>query len=173
MAISQALGRSSFLSSVINKRVSAKVKEMIYDLLDSKTVLACYNVMDPSISLNLTKDITDFKLYLYDIGLFTTMLFQDKKLVSENIYNKLLSDKLEANLGYLYENAIAQIIKSNNRELYFHHWKEKDKTHQYEVDFIISNNNKIVPIEVKSSNHNNHKSIDEFEKNILHVFLEE
>ena len=160
-----ALGRQKFvLSSVINKKVSNKDEELLYDLLDSKTVLACYNVTEPSVSLNLTKDISDFKLYLSDIGLFTTMLFNDKRLISENIYNKLLSDKLEANLGYLYENAIAQIIKSNNRELYFHHWKENGKTHSYEIDFIISDRNKIIPIEVKSSNHNNHKSINEFEK---------
>ena len=160
-----ALGRQKFvLSSVINKKVSNKDEELLYDLLDSKTVLVCYNVTEPSVSLNLTKDISDFKLYLSDIGLFTTMLFNDKRLISENIYNKLLSDKLEANLGYLYENAIAQIIKSNNRELYFHHWKENGKTHSYEIDFIISDKNKIVPIEVKSSNHNNHKSINEFEK---------
>ncbi len=160
-----ALSRKRFvLSSAINKRVSKKDEELLFDLLDSKTVLACYNVTNPSISLNLTKDTTDFKLYLSDIGLFTTMLFNDKRLISDNIYNKLLSDKLEANLGFLYENAIAQIIKSNNRELYFHHWNEEGKTHSYEIDFIVSNKNKIVPIEVKSSYQNNHKSINEFNK---------
>lgn len=159
-----ALGRTNFLlSSAINKRVSNKDKELLYNLLDSKTVLICYNVTDPSISLSLTKDIADYKLYLSDIGLFTTMLFNDKRLISENIYNKLLSDKLEANLGYLYENVIAQTITSNNRQLFFNRWKE-NQAHYYEVDFIVSDNNKIVPIEVKSSNHNNHKSIDEFSK---------
>jgi len=158
-----ALGKNRFvLSSAINKRVSNKDEELLYDLIDSKTVLICYNVTQPSISLNLTKNIDEFKLYLSDIGLFTTMLFNDKRLISENIYNKLLSDKLEANLGYLYENAIAQIIKANNRELYYHTWSEDGKTHSYEVDFIVSNENKIIPIEVKSSNHNNHKSINEF-----------
>lgn len=160
-----ALNKNNFsLKSLFNKKISNKDLELLYDLIDSKTVLPCYNVTEPSISLNLTKDLTDFKLYLSDIGLFTTMLFNDKKLISENIYNKLLSDKLEANLGYLYENAIAQIIKSNNRELYFHHWREKEKTHYYEIDFIITDSNKIIPIEVKSSNHNNHKSINEFSK---------
>ena len=74
----------------------------------------------------------------------------------------MLSDKLEANLGYLYENAIAQIIKANNRELYYHTWLEEGKSHSYEIDFLVSNENKIIPIEVKSSNHNNHKSINEF-----------
>ena len=160
-----ALGKNKFvLSSAVNKRVTNKDEELLYDLIDSKTVLICYNVTEPNISLNLTKNIDQFKLYLSDIGLFTTMLFNDKRLISENIYSKLLSDKLEANLGYLYENALAQIIKANNRELYYHMWNESEKNRCYEVDFIVSDGNKIIPIEVKSSNHNNHKSINEFSK---------
>lgn len=123
---------------------------------------ACYNVSQPNISLSLTKNIKEFKLYLSDIGLFTTLLFNDKKLISENIYSKLLSDKLEANLGYLYENVMAQVIKSSGRELYYHYWKEEGKVHPYEIDFLVTDGAKIVPIEVKSSNHNNHKSINEF-----------
>lgn len=114
--------------------------------------------------MNLTKKIDQFKLYLSDIGLFTTMLFNDKSIISENIYSKLLSDKLEANLGYLYESTIAQIIKSNDRNLYYHMWYDSNKTRPYEVDFLLSEGNKIVPIEVKSSNYNNHKSINEFVK---------
>ena len=160
-----ALSKNKFsLNKAINKEASNKDKELLYDLLDSKTVLICYNVNQPSLALNLTKNIDQFKLYLSDIGLFTTMLFNDKSIISENIYSKLLSDKLEANLGYLYENAIAQIIKSNDRNLYYHMWYDSNKTRPYEVDFLLSEGNKIVPIEVKSSNYNNHKSINEFVK---------
>ena len=160
-----ALGKNKYyLSSALNKRISKKDEELLFELLDSKTVLMCNNVSEPSISLNLTKNIDTYKLYLSDIGLFTTMLFNNKSLISENIYNKLLSDKLEANLGYLYENAVAQIIRANDYELYFHTWTEKDKSHSYEVDFLVSEGNKIIPIEVKSSNINNHKSIIEFSK---------
>ncbi len=89
------------LSKALGKRVSKKDEQLLYELIDSKTVLACYNVTEPSVSLNLTRDIGKYKLYLADIGLFTTMLFNDKRIISENIYNKLLSNKLEANLGYL------------------------------------------------------------------------
>ena len=160
-----ALSKNKFsLNKAINKEASNKDKELLYDLLDSKTVLICYNVNQPSLALNLTKNIDQFKLYLSDIGLFTTMLFNDKSIISENIYSKLLSDKLEANLGYLYENAIAQIIKSNDRNLYYHMWYDSNKTRPYEVDFLLSEGNKIVPIEVKSSNYNNHKSINELAK---------
>ena len=158
-----AFGKSKYyLSNALNKRVSKRDEELLFDLIDSKTVLICYNVSQPNISLNLTKNINNFKLYISDIGLFTTMLFNNKSLVSENIYNKLLSDKLEANLGYLYENVIAQIISSNDFGLYYHMWTDKGNSHSYEIDFLVSNGNKIIPIEVKTSNINNHKSIIEF-----------
>lgn len=151
-----------YLSKIIGKKVTTKDKELLFNLIDSKTVLICYNVNDPNIALNLTKDLDKFKLYILDIGLFTTMLFNDKNLVSENIYNKLLSNKLDANLGYLYENAVAQIIAANDRKLYYHTWYDKDKRSSYEVDFLTSDNNKIIPIEVKSSDVNNHSSINKF-----------
>lgn len=150
------------LSKIVAKKVTTKDKELLFNLIDSKTVLICYNINDPNIALNLTKDLDKFKLYILDIGLFTTMLFNDKNLVSENIYNKLLSNKLDANLGYLYENAVAQIIAANDRKLYYHTWYDKDKRSSYEVDFITSDNNKIIPIEVKSSDVNNHSSIKKF-----------
>lgn len=160
-----ALGKTKYyLRKALNKRTSKKDEDLLYELIDSKTALMCNNVSQPNISLNLTKNIDTYKLYISDIGLFTTMLFNNRAIISENIYNKLLSDKLEANLGYLYENAVAQIIKSNDFDLYYHTWHEEDKSHSYEIDFLVSSGNKIIPIEVKSSNINNHKSIVEFSK---------
>ncbi len=158
-----ALKNTKFLlSRAVNKRPTNKDLELLFDLIDSKTVLICYNVTEPSVALNLSKDLSHFKLYLSDIGLFTTMLFNDKSLVDDNIYSKLLNDKLDANLGYLYENALAQIIKSNGRDLFYHYWYEKNNKHPYEVDFLISDKNKIIPIEVKSGNTKSHKSLDLF-----------
>lgn len=161
------------LSKALDKRITYKDEELLYDLLDSRTVLISYNVSQPNAALNLTKKLNQFKLYLSDIGLFTTMIFKNKRLISENIYLKLLSDKLNSNLGYLYENVIAQIIASNDRDLFYHSWYEENNSHPYEIDFLISDGNKIIPIEVKSSNINNHKSIDEFSKNMLMKFLDE
>ncbi len=89
-------------------------------------------------------------------------------MFKRKVYHQLLnwkekfSDKLEANLGFLYENAIAQMIKANGRELYYHTWKEEEKVHSYEVDFLISSKGKIIPIEVKSSETKNHTSINSF-----------
>ena len=142
--------------------IPSKDEERFFDLVDSKIVLPCYNVTQPDIALELTKDFDYFKLYFSDIGLFTTMLFDSGKGIEDNIYSKLLSDKLEYDLGYLYENVVAQMIVASGRNLYYHTWRDKDKTHSNEVDFLITNKNKIIPIEVKSSNIKNHKSIDLF-----------
>lgn len=153
-----------FISKATNSKKRNKDEEYLADLIDSKTVLICNNIKDPSVALNLTKDFNSYKLYFADIGLFITQIFNSKSLVDENIYSKLLSDKLDANLGYIYENAAAQIIKSSNRELLYHSWKEKNQTHLYEIDFLIDDKTKLIPIEIKSSEKNNHKSIDEFSK---------
>lgn len=157
------------LSSATGKRKTKEDVELLYDLLDSKTVMICNNVTNPNIALAQTKDPAHFKLYLSDIGLFTSMLFNDGSEVYSTIYSKLLSDKLDADLGYLYENAVAQIIKTSGRELYYHTWKPEGKSHAYEIDFLISSKTKLIPIEVKSSNINNHKSIEIFSEKYSNV----
>ena len=78
------------------------------------------------------------------------------------MYAKLLSDKLPANLGYLYENLIAQMIAASGRELYYHTWEKAGSTHYYEVDFLISEGSKINAFEIKSSGVGKHESIKEF-----------
>ena len=153
--VSSALDKSRVLSSDL---------EALSELIDSKTVLPCYNIKDPSILLSLNLDSDSFKLYLSDIGLFTTMILNNKEQVFGNLYSKLLSDKLDANLGFLYENAVAQIIASTDNQLFYHTWKEKNNFHSYEIDFLLSDKAKLIPIEVKSSETRNHKSINEFAK---------
>lgn len=158
-----ALKRKRFsIKEATQKQKTSKDEERFFDLVDSKIVLPCYNVTQPDIALELTKDFDYFKLYFSDIGLFTTMLFDSGKGIEDNIYSKLLSDKLESDLGYLYENVVAQMIVASGRNLYYHTWRDKDKMHSNEVDFLITNKNKIIPIEVKSSSIKNHKSIDLF-----------
>ena len=152
------------ISTATGKRKTVGDEKLLYDLIDSKTVLASYNISNPQIGLSQTEDINSYKLYLADIGLFVTLLFIDKPAVENELYLKLLSDKLPANLGYLYENAVAQIIASHGHSLYYHTWNKKESTHHYEIDFIISRGEKIVPIEVKSSGIGKHESLDSFGK---------
>ena len=151
------------ITTATGKQKTRKDEERLFELIESGLVLPCYNVLNPSISLSQTKDIDCFKLYLSDIGLFTTMLFNDSQNGIEDIYRKLLSDALPADLGYLYENVVAQAIKASGRNLYYHTWKKEGSVHSFEVDFLITSKNKLIPIEVKSSAVKNHKSIDAFE----------
>ncbi|MCD7715143.1 MAG: AAA family ATPase [Lachnospiraceae bacterium] len=150
------------IAAATGKQKTRKDEERLFELIESGLVLPCYNVLNPTVSLPQTRDIDCFKLYLSDTGLFTTMLFNDSQNGIEDIYKKLLSDALPADLGYLYENAVAQAIRASGRDLYYHTWKKKGSTHSYEIDFLVTSKNKIVPIEVKSSAVKNHKSIDSF-----------
>ena len=156
--------RSYVISAATGKKKIDKDLERLHDLLDSKTVLPCYNVLNPSVALPQTRDDDTFKLYLADTGLFTTMIFKSSGKTDENIYTKLLSDSLPADLGYLYENAVAQIIAGLDIDLYYHTWEKKNSSHYYEVDFLLASKTKIVPIEVKSSGIGKHESIREFQK---------
>ena len=151
------------ITTATGKQKTRKDEERLFELIESGLVLPCYNVLNPSVSLSQTKDLNCFKLYLSDIGLFTTILFNDTQNGIEDIYKKLLSDTLTADLGYLYENVVAQAIKASGRDLYYHTWRKVGSTHSFEIDFLIASKNKVVPIEVKSSAVKNHKSIDNFE----------
>ena len=141
-----------------------RMYESVPNMLDSKTVLPCYNVLNPSVTLSQTMDNQTFKLYLADTGLFTTMIFSSSGETDENIYTKLLSDSLPADLGYLYENAVAQVINAAGRPLYYHTWRKDNVTRYFEIDFLVASKTKIVPIEVKSSGLGMHKSITEFQR---------
>ncbi len=150
------------ITTAIGKRNNTKADELLYELIDSKTVLPCYNSTDPRASLADTKDFDSYNLYLSDTGLFVTLMFIDRPATENKIYAKLLSDKLPANLGYLYENLVAQMIASTGRELYYHTWEKDGSTHYYEVDFLISDGSKIDALEIKSSGSGKHESIKEF-----------
>ena len=152
------------ITSAIGKRNNTKAEELLYDLIDSKTVLPCYNSTNPRVSLPNTKDFDSYKLYLADTGLFVTLMFIDRPAAENEIYGKLLSDKLPANLGYLYENLAAQMIHAAGCELYYHTWEKSGSTHYYEVDFLISSGSKISAFEIKSSGTGKHESINEFAK---------
>ena len=148
--------------SVLDGEKSDKILELIAELKDSKTVLVSYNANDPNAGMSNTRDLSRFKLFLSDTGLFVTLMFKDKDFTENEIYEKLLSDKLGVNLGYLYENVVAQCLAANGNELYYHTIMNEKSKHNYEIDFILARKNKIVPVEVKSSGYKTHKSLDVF-----------
>lgn len=139
-----------------------RVKEAIYDMQDSMVVNMAYHANDPNVGLALHRSSDKFKMYLCDTGLFVTLAFWDKKFTENIIYEKLLTDKLSADLGYVYENAVAQMLKAKGHELYYYTWTSDTSNHLYEIDFLLSSGTKIEPIEVKSSGYKTHKSLDLF-----------
>ncbi len=164
-SIPSQLARNSKRYSVgfaINKKARTSDYELLSDLIASRTVLPCFNCLDPSVSFSQGKDLETFKLYLSDTGLFVTLLLKAEKETDTALYSKIMSDKLPANLGYLYENAVAQALCASGRDLYYMTWPKENSTHAYETDFLIRAGTKAVPIEVKSSRTENHQSIDAF-----------
>lgn len=157
------------ISSATGKRRARSDDALLYDLIDSRTVLPCYNSSDPSAALSQTKDLDSYKLYLADTGLFVTLMFFDRPSVENEIYAKLLSDKLPANLGYLYENLVAQMIAASGRELFYHTWDKRGSSHYYEVDFLITRGSKIDALEVKSSGLGKYESLTAFCKKYSQV----
>ncbi len=141
---------------------SEQVRELIPDLLSSYTVNIAYHANNPSVGMALEKDMGRYKLFTSDTGLFVTLVFKDKNYTENVIYNKLLSDKLDTNLGYVYENAVAQMLIAKGHNLFYYTMSSDTSNHLYEIDFLISSGDKISPIEVKSGNYRGHKSLDVF-----------
>lgn len=150
------------LSTARNVIRSNRVRELIPDMLSSFTVNIAYHANNPNVGMSLEKDINRYKLFLSDVGLFITLIFKDKDFTENIIYNKLLSNKLDTNLGYVYENIVAQMLLVKGNNLFYYTMNSDNSNHLYEIDFLFSKGNKICPIEVKSGNYRSHKSLDLF-----------
>ena len=162
-------GKLSYKTSSILGNVGEERKlQFINELEDSKTVLLSHHCNEPNVGMSLSISLSKFKIYCSDTGLFVTLAFWDKDYTENIIYNKLLSDKLSANMGYVYENLVAQMLVASGNKLYYHTW-QKDATHSYEIDFLLSRGFKLQPVEVKSSGYSTHASLDAFCKKYAHL----
>ena len=132
------------------------VKDDLFWLSDAMIVNNCYNSTEPNIGLGLNRDTTLLKCYLNDTGLLISHAFDEKNIVSEEIYKKLLFDKLEVNTGMIMENVVAQMLVCNGNKLFFYaNASREDRSSRMELDFLIqknkiTNRHNITPIEVKS-----------------------
>ena len=150
------------ISSVIEQGKQDRVEELLQDMEDSKVVLFSHHADDPNVGLSLHEDMGRYKMFLNDTGLFITLAFGDKDVTENVIYQKLLSDKLSADLGYVYENIVAQVLTATGNKLFYHTWPTESGKHNYEVDFLLSRGAKLWPLEVKSSGYKSHASLDAF-----------
>ena len=150
------------VGSVLEDSERKNLGEVLEALGDSMVVNFAYHANDPNVGLSLNSSYDQYKMYALDTGLFVTLAFWDKDITENVIYDKLMSDKLPTNLGYVYENIVAQMLTASGNPLFYHTWPSETSNHNYEVDFLLSRGTKLWPLEVKSSGYRTHKSLDEF-----------
>ena len=167
--------RYQVTSAIGDNADSEKILQLISELRESRTINMAYHANDPGVGMSLSIDISKYKMYVADTGLFITLAFKDKDFTENIIYQKLMSDKLDANLGYVYENMVAQMLTASGNKLFYYTFPTETGKHNYEIDFLLSRGNKICPIEVKSSGYKRHTSLNvfcqKFSSRVLQRFL--
>lgn len=157
--------KTYFLSHVDPNARLREYKGPIGWLIDAMIGNISENVTDPSAAFNLSTIGMSFKCYFLDTGLLISLAFKNKDYLENKLYNAILFDKLHINEGMIVENIVAQALASKGENLYF--YKKTDKLSKkviMEVDFLIRRNEKIIPIEVKSSSAKKIKSLEKFKK---------
>ena len=158
------------LSSVESGARFEEYKDPLFWLSDAMIVNNCYNSTEPNIGLNLNRDRTLLKCYMADTGLLISHSFDENGIVSEEIYKKLLLDKLEVNMGMVIENIVAQMLAAGRHKLFFYANADREnKDDRMEIDFLIaknkiSNRHNISPVEVKSGKNYTLSSLNKFRK---------
>lgn len=126
-------------------------------LEDAMLVNICYNTTAPNIGLQLNEDRTVLKCYFCDTGLLISLAFSARGIVTNEIYQKLMFDKLEVNEGMLVENIVAQMLKASGNDLFFYFSADReDADSRMQIDFlvqkkVVTSRHNISPVEVKSS----------------------
>ncbi len=155
-----------YVLSSISKEARLREYEDSFMWLDDAMIInTCFNSTDPTVGLSLSSEHTTRKCYMADTGLLVTQAFFDQDTLDNTLYKDVLFDKLSINEGMLMENVVAQILRTNGNKLYFYSRNDKvNRQNHMEIDFLISRNKKVVPIEVKSSSYRKHSSLDKFNK---------
>lgn len=132
------------------------------ELESSKIVNVAYEIKNIDASLTTGFNMQNVKVYSADTGLLITKMFYDKKYLDNYLYKSIILDKISVDQGFLYENVVAQELKSKDYALKYNSFYKDNSNKKYSIDFLLEENNKIIPIEVKSSDYKSHSSIDEF-----------
>ena len=147
-----------FRLSALKEGARARDYETAFFWLDDAMIInSCYNTTEPNVGLNLNKDTNTIKCYMADTGLLISHAFDANEIVSEDLYRKILLDKLEMNSGMIVENIVAQMLRTAGHKLFFYsNSSMTDKDSRMEIDFLIAKSkittrHNISPIEVKSS----------------------
>ncbi len=152
--------------SSINKNARFRSYEDSFVWLNEAMVInTCFNATDPNVGLALSQDDTTQKCYMADTGLLVTHTFMDTSFTDNELYRAVLFDKLDINEGMLMENIVSQMLRRNGHKLYFYSRRDNNvRENHMEIDFLITQKNKICPVEVKSSSYRRHSSLDKFRR---------
>lgn len=131
-------------------------------LADSKMVNRCFRIYDPNPAMDQNVDETAFKLYMADTGLLITSAFMSNSGDRDEIYRALVSGKLSINKGMFLENAVAQALVASGHNPGFGRFEDQIERKSYEVDFLIADSGRVIPIEVKSGQSAKHASLDRY-----------
>ncbi|MGH0054338.1 MAG: ATP-binding protein, partial [Sphaerochaetaceae bacterium] len=156
------------LSSLKKEARFRDYEDALFWLSDAMIVNTCFNSSAPNIGLRLNMNRMTLKCYMADTGLLISHAFDENGIVHEEIYKKILFDKLAVNLGMIVENIVAQMLVAGGHKLYFYsNSSREDVTSRMKIDFLIaknkiSNRHNISPIEVKSSKNYTLRSLQKF-----------
>lgn len=141
--------------------------EAFFWLKDSQVVNICFNATEPNIGLKMNEERTTMKCYMNDTGLLISHAFDERRIVAEDIYRKLLFGKLDVNEGMLMENIVAQMLVASGHKLYFFSKSSSEAPERMEIDFLIAkskvtSHHNIIPLEVKSGKNYTFSSLNKF-----------
>ena len=154
--------RTKFSLNAAGGGTRSTKEEILAGLVDSSTVNISYHVTNPDPAIALSKDVDTFKLFVADTGLFVTLAFKGSRFADNVIYEKVLSGKDGANLCFVYEIFVAQMLVAAGRDIFYTTFEKPGSTHKYEIDFLTVRKARLVPIEVKSGRSTVHSSLDAF-----------
>ena len=156
---------NKFIFNKIGKRSDTIIfNNTLEKLTESKIVIPVFKSSDPNPAFALTKDSSQFKLYYLDTGIFTSIIYKNNLDDAKDIYNRLIFNDINSNLGMLFENAALIALKSNGYNPYYYSWyiKKNNTIKRYEIDLMIYKKGKVVPFEIKSNSIRNINSLNEF-----------
>lgn len=139
-----------FMIADINKNLRyERISDSFVWLWKSGVALGVFNTTEPTIPLMLNEKSALFKLFISDVGLLTTIYGKSCKL-------KIINKESDINKGAVFENVVAQELHAHGYPLYYYNSKKFG-----EIDFIVEQNGKSLPIEVKSGKaYNKHSALN-------------
>ena len=142
-----------FIYGCVREGARAKDFELAIQWLeDAGLIIKNYRVSKPDIPLIAYMEINNFKMFMLDVGLLGAKC---------SITAKVLLDGckiFEEFKGALTEQFVAQQLKSSDRELYYYSTSNSSG----EIDFVIQQEMKCIPIEVKAEENLHAKSLKAF-----------